>query len=1459
MKDTDKKQISSTPKSDKQPSQKRRSFKKTVFKGIAALLLSLLLLQLMFNIFADQLVGSVMINVTEVASDNRYKLRYDNLDVNFLLGDIEINGLEVYPDSLFLISNDSLPLEDKKDLFSLQAPHIYISGSGLRKAFLQGKLVLQDVSIDSLYVYYRQLNTHDLDSVKLNEGILGSSFLSKFTNEFEIKQLLLNNANLRHENLTSNQPEISVLKDVSLHILDFGVNKETLQNEKTPFRLDLLTITLNRNSISLPNSPYKLEVGDVSFSTLRHEIMVRGLKLKNQLNNQSIFESGNILLDSLNIKKLYLQNKLEASNVIINAPHLNLTPSILEKQDGAVMDSLPISVALKYLLINNGSGNLQHSSLPDLSINDFDFRAENFAINASSMKTAMGFNANDYHLSFRNQTFYTPDSLHEIGLDNFSFDAGDSVMAVKNLTFKPLADKFGDKLRITGKVPFLILKDFSLREMIEGNKQIKNLKIERPNLYIVSPNQQHTRSTPNTDEAYSIQDLQIENGKLSLDVPNHMAIHFQDFMLHLSNLKLAEEALSNSTILNWQSGHTSFNSYTSKLDINISNTGYRKSTDTFIINGIKINNDENESEELSNGTIDQIVLPNPSLRKKHDQFELYCDDLTIKAPNLSVYLQGDKANYDKKSIKQRFFPKSITLLGGLTKVQLQTKEGILKGRFHNDYTVIRHPYLSEDKEQPMGWGSLQTSMNQLDFIFPDSSHTATIYNLKINDNTASIKFRKGLITPLSISNNIAIDNNILIEARDVKLDGIRSDVIFSDLPIELDLFSIKSLKGILYLNQQGQNNFVKPINIKKVIAGIDGLEVYTEFKNPTYSDIGHGDVILENFQVDSTGLDASQVKLTLNKMVHSQEATGKLFKIEQLYFDEMDKDSLNIKGFETVPFEDDGSVPDSIYIEELTVSNTGLRSLRKNMAWHIRSIDIKKPYWITYIPDKPTGKWDASQVEAKLETLWQQTPSFACNDIAVSNSTLILRSSNNSGNETIELATNQPTNKKRVRRRSRDKKSMDTKIKLQSSTNTEKKIKSLYHDFKIYNINVSGRNLKVNSTLPPSEVMKALVKNIDINVGVNQFMTPDSLYTFGFDSVQLSTKRRNITVDLPYLKPLLDRSEFAPTKGYQTDCIEMNVGQLSFEDLDFNLFAADSGLVAQSMNVNKLELQDYRDRTIPSKADKQAPKLPVELLKAIPFTVKLDTVKIQDSHIKYEEYTGSFKFRRKKKTIEYEKVGTFELTDLSGEILNVTNDSAFITKNKVMRLNANAKLMGDAKVFMKCNFLLSDTNNVHTYDIWVEKMDLQKLNPLFEGLAMIRITEGKSKGLFMTVVANNDYAYGNMQFRYSDLHVAVLKEKHKRKEGILKKKKMFSSLANAVIDQDNPKLFRLRDGQVYFERDKSKFIFNYWAKSILSGILSSTGTKQPKIQEDGVKQKIRGLQKSMNKRRIRREFHFPPN
>jgi hypothetical protein len=249
----------------------------------------------------------------------------------------------------------------------------------------------------------------------------------------------------------------------------------------------------------------------------------------------------------------------------------------------------------------------------------------------------------------------------------------------------------------------------------------------------------------------------------------------------------------------------------------------------------------------------------------------------------------------------------------------------------------------------------------------------------------------------------------------------------------------------------------------------------------------------------------------------------------------------------------------------------------------------------------------------------------------------------------------------------------------------------------------------------------------------------------------------------------------------------------------------------------------------------QRQALPQTNLKNLDLSFLIDTIKLNNGYLTYQE--------------QVEKANTpgeVFMQDLNATIINATNDSVRILTHPTIDIAASAKIFGEGNLRANFQFNMVDSTNIHRYGVEVDALDLTEFNRIMIPNAAVRITGGYNERILMSAQANETYSYGEMKFYYEDLKIALLNRQTETTKGL--GAVLGSFFANTfIIKSNNPTNFMLRKGDVFFERDEKKAIFNYWTKTFLSGVVSSIGAVNNK-------KKIRKMEaenlKALQKREI---------
>ena len=267
---------------------------------------------------------------------------------------------------------------------------------------------------------------------------------------------------------------------------------------------------------------------------------------------------------------------------------------------------------------------------------------------------------------------------------------------------------------------------------------------------------------------------------------------------------------------------------------------------------------------------------------------------------------------------------------------------------------------------------------------------------------------------------------------------------------------------------------------------------------------------------------------------------------------------------------------------------------------------------------------------------------------------------------------------------------------------------------------------------------------------------------------------------------------------------------------------------AQTLEVNKLDISVFRDKRIPFPEWQRRP-LPQANLRNMNFIFNVDTISLHDGFISYQEHSE-----------KAYTTGEVFFSDLDATILNLTNDSIRTLSSPNARIGVTAKVFGKGNLKAEFLFNLVDMDNIHTYGIVVDPFDLTEFNRILVPSASVQISSGYNEKIIMSAKATEDYSYGEMKFYYEDLKIALLNRETETPKGL--GKALGSFFANTfIIKSNNPRNLFLRKGDIFFERDEKRAIFNYWTKTFLSGVVSSIGAtnnkkKIRKMQEENLKE-----------------------
>ncbi|PYF76035.1 AsmA family protein [Pedobacter nutrimenti] len=385
------------------------------------------------------------------------------------------------------------------------------------------------------------------------------------------------------------------------------------------------------------------------------------------------------------------------------------------------------------------------------------------------------------------------------------------------------------------------------------------------------------------------------------------------------------------------------------------------------------------------------------------------------------------------------------------------------------------------------------------------------------------------------------------------------------------------------------------------------------------------------------------------------------------------------------------------------------------------------------------------------------------------------------------------------------------------------------HEVKKLNIKVQDLLLDARSEQDSSRVYGA--KDISFELAGYHARTKDNMYTLKADSLSGSVNKGTLMLKDFRMVPMYPELAFSRKYKTQKDRYDLHFQRLEMKGLDFSGFNLEGSLHAGLLKAGPAKVNVFMNRELPPVGFDKGKNYPQLALRRLALPLTIDTVLLQHIDVAYTEYNPIA-----------QKKGTVELGNLQGRILNVTNDSLQLLHKNHALATLNTRVLNAAALFVKIDFKLDSKNADFHYQGHIGAMDMKALNPLAESLGLVKIEQGQVQKADFDVQANLKGSRGKMNFYYTALKVALLKE---TEEGAAPKKKGFLSfLANKLVIKDaNPsKGEKVRTAEIRFERTPAASFFNLLWKSVFTGIRETVGigmvpVKSPEKAYEKVKDK----------------------
>ncbi len=1438
----------------------RHPFRKKVLRGVMFTFLALLFLEFVVYFGANLLLSNwARQKINEVAKDV-YVVDFNRVRVSLFRRAVFMDGIIMKPigerrpeqnQALFDLTLDQLALNDLWFDFSDRV--LYVGNI---------KFDNPNISMDLPPRTDRSGKDGEKDDMQsgspvkaledeLKKIIAKSNFPGVYISELEI-----DHADLFFLNFLSHNS----LKAENSRLLVRDIDWRSSEEWDTPFNAAGFEFDLDDVIFPLPDGVHAIQSEKVHISSLDNVIDISGFRLNSDktIESKAYYDVylGKLRVGNVNLNEAFMTSNVMIDEIVLRDPEFKVQNSISSQADSTAtgdLNELIIGILksfeVKELSVNNGkftTHELEDTLKNRIDIQKLDFKMINFYLGEDqSRKTDQFFYGEEAAMDLENADLYFSDNVHVIYGDRVSVSSFKDEIVIENVRVEPREKSLDEHdanhiLRI--ELPKLVLSNANLKRLYnEGVFSIGEMLVQSPKVEITEltskeepANREVVRQLLEgylnevaigkmdlregevqfkNDKGLRSDDVGFERFSLLLenvlvqphvesDVRNRFLAEEMVLSLYKYRLKLRDnlhEFMADKVLIDSKNSLVVVNNFTLRPEVpdSLQNilTAYGKSVildisiPEFRVEGIDLMAAYMEEKLM----INRILVPSPvasvtRFRKRSiadvaasqvesaDEIESlltsYFDSIQID----SISFSNGQVQYSNFAGKRDITLSEDSLSLNLKGFYLEKGQGKNHERtfFSDEIDLILRKY-----DFSVAGGDYDVDTDGL--RFNSRSKIIAIDNLTISpSNTFRSKIALSLNLPSVTLEGVDIESFVF--DNQLKLDKLAVDGSTINLEINKSYKNDSSQLGAISVTSNTLPKSIELVSIGAIEASNSSLSLNYRVGNDDFEsiqtdfDLGILGLNLDsaaNARKDIAGL-FDEINLTLKDFSYTLPDSIHTVKFSDLYVDNSTDETV-FSNFEIVPNTLTGNAGTPILsakLDELGVRNNTLRDIQSTGIFDLTQLRLLNPKIDIYLDTVLRVPKTKSEKDTMKSAKSGLVESIMLQDILVSNGDIALH---NKGSGPIpRMAFNK----------------------------VNFGLESLGFDL-----------LNTNNSLSPQILLD---KDLSLSLANYEVFTKDSLHRVKIGKIKYVDN--TLVLDQVHFRPTMGRYEFLRRKGYQDDAIEASVDRIQLEEIDFDAYFLNKNLKAQVLRMEGMRMDVFRDKRIPLKEGVIKP-MPQELMENALFDLELDSVLVHNGLIRYQEFAPKAMLPG---AIRFEEVNA----SIAPFMMRKKSDQKFPLESSVLDINAQLMGEGDVKLTAAMQF-----GYPYPMDVEVEmgEFDLSLLNNLLSRGVFIKVVDGKVTDGKWNFRMDEDIASGSMNFKYKDLKIAFLDsltlERGRGKLGLM------TFLANAFTKSSNPRKFfnRRVTSRVYFERDKTKFVFGGWWRATFSGLKGSLGLGQPRI------------------------------
>lgn len=318
----------------------------------------------------------------------------------------------------------------------------------------------------------------------------------------------------------------------------------------------------------------------------------------------------------------------------------------------------------------------------------------------------------------------------------------------------------------------------------------------------------------------------------------------------------------------------------------------------------------------------------------------------------------------------------------------------------------------------------------------------------------------------------------------------------------------------------------------------------------------------------------------------------------------------------------------------------------------------------------------------------------------------------------------------------------------------------------------------------------------------NYTLSCDSLYYHPNEYYHIKTKKvkstkTDLKIDKFEMLPTYSRQEFVAKMKTEKDIYTLLCDSITVSKIDWGFKTDDFFLHCKTVDLNQASANIYRSK---EPADDLTKKhLYNKLLRELQFDLKVDTLKIRNSVLEYEE-EKDFEFGAGK--INFHSFNLTATSIASGYKRSQLPD---------LKIRINCRFMNSSPFIVNWKFNVMDKTDGFNINGTLRNFDAQKIAS-FTKPYMNVTTKGILDEVHFNFTGNDKLSSGDFSVKYDDLKFTVYKKDDRKK-----KNKLLTFVAKIFVKKDTKD--KVKDAHIEVERIPEKSFYNFFWKSIAEGLV----------------------------------------